>query len=99
MCRVLRVSSSGFYAWRERPPSQRAQQDAVILQHLRVCHARSDGTYGAPRLIDDLRDLAIHVGQKRGCRKFQKVLGSAMVAFLSRLLRIRRGPILRPGLE
>jgi putative transposase len=68
MCRVCRVSPSGFYAWRDRPPSRRAQRDAEILQHLRAFHARSDGTYGAPRLIDDLRDIAIHVGQKRVAR-------------------------------
>ena len=42
MCRVLRVSPSGFYAWRERPPS-RAQQDAVILPSRPLRR-----TYGAP---------------------------------------------------
>ncbi len=68
MCRVFRVSPSGFYAWRDRPPSRRAQRDAEILQRLRVFHARSDGTYGAPRLIDDLRDIAIRVGKKRVAR-------------------------------
>jgi putative transposase len=68
MCRVLRVSASGFYAWRARRPSARATQDAVLLGHLRVCHARSDGTYGAPRLQADLRDLQLPVGQKRVAR-------------------------------
>ena len=67
-CRVLRVSPSGFYAWRDRPPSARAQRDAEILAHLRAFHARSDGTYGAPRLVGDLHDSAIHVGQKRVAR-------------------------------
>lgn len=59
MCRLFQVSPSGFYAWRERPPSRRAQRDAALLQHLRTFHARSDGTYG------HLWDIAIHVGQKR----------------------------------
>lgn len=68
MCRVLRVSQSGFYAWRDRPPSERARRDAELLRHLRDFHARSDGTYGAPRLIDDLRDIGIRVGQKRVAR-------------------------------
>lgn len=68
MCRVLRVSASGFYAWRDRPPSKRAQQDAVMLEHLRAFHARSDGTYGAPRLLGDLRDIAWRVAQKRVAR-------------------------------
>lgn len=92
MCRVLRVSSSGFYAWRERAPSARARADAVILQHLRACHARSDGTYGAPRLIDDLRDLRIHVGQKRVARLMR---AGGLVGVHSRrgVRTTRRGPV------
>jgi putative transposase len=61
MCRVLRVSSSGFYAWRQRPLSARAQRDAVVLEQVRHFHARSDGTYGAPRLVGDLRDVGLLV--------------------------------------
>jgi putative transposase len=69
MCRVLRVSPSGFYAWRRRGPSARAQRDAAVLQQLRVFHQRSDGTYGAPRLWKDLREEAdLFVGQKRVAR-------------------------------
>jgi putative transposase len=91
MCRVFRVSPSGFYAWRERPPSRRAQRDAEILQHLRVFHARSDGTYGAPRLIDDLRDIAIRVGKKRVARVMR--LGGLMGVSRRRAVRTtRRGP-------
>ena len=91
MCRVFRVSPSGFYAWRDRPPSRRAQRDAEILQHLRVFHARSDGTYGAPRLIDDLRDIDIHVGQKRVARVMK--LGGLVGVSRRRAVRTtRRGP-------
>jgi putative transposase len=69
MCRVLRVSPSGFYAWRHRPPSARAQRDAVVVAKLQDFHQRSDGTYGAPRLWKDLREEAdIFVGQKRVAR-------------------------------
>ena len=91
MCRVLRVSPSGFYAWRDRPPSGRAQRDTEILQHLRVCHARSDGTYGAPRLLADLRDLAIHVGQKRVAR-VMKLGGLVGVSRRRGVRTTRRGP-------
>src|SRR5262249_45612842 len=45
MSRVLGVSSSGFYAWCVRPASRRAQADAVLLEQIRVIHARSCGTY------------------------------------------------------
>jgi putative transposase len=91
MCRVFRVSPSGFYAWRDRPPSRRAQRDAEILQHLRVFHARSDGTYGAPRLIDDLREIGMRVGQKRVARVMK--LGGLVGVSRRRAVRTtRRGP-------
>ena len=68
MCRVLGVSESGYYSWRTRAPSARAQRDAVLLPQLRAFHARSDESYGAPRLLHDLRDVGERVGQKRIAR-------------------------------
>jgi putative transposase len=68
MCRVLGVSESGFYAWRDRAPSARAQRDAELIPQLRAFHARSEETYGAPRLLHDLRDIGERVGQKRIAR-------------------------------
>ena len=73
MCRVLRVSSSGFYAWRTRGPSQRAVDDASLTMKIEFFHARSVGTYGAPRLWKDLREEADRfVGQKRVARLMRK---------------------------
>lgn len=91
MCRVFRVSPSGFYAWRDRPPSTRAQRDTEILTHLRAFHARSDGTYGAPRLIGDLREVDIHVGQKRVAR-VMKLGGLVGVSRRRGVRTTRRGP-------
>jgi len=68
MCRVLEVSESGYYAWRGRPPCARAVRDAALLAELRGFHARSDGTYGAPRLLQDLVDAGHAVGRKRVAR-------------------------------
>jgi len=68
MCRVLRVSPSGYYAWRQRGPSRRARTDVALLADLRTYHQRSDGTYGAPRLLEDLREAGVRVGQKRIAR-------------------------------
>ena len=73
MCRVLGVSTSGFYAWRERPPSARAEQDAVILERMAFIHERSRGTYGAPRIHFELgEDFGIHCGKKRVARLMRK---------------------------
>jgi transposase InsO family protein len=68
MCRVLEVASSGFYAWRTRGPSARAVADLQVLAAVRVAHAESDGTYGAPRVHQELRDAGQRVGKKRVAR-------------------------------
>jgi transposase InsO family protein len=68
MCRVLEVAPSGFYAWRTRAPSARAQADAQVLGAVRAAHAESDGTYGAPRVHGEVRAVGHHVGKKRVAR-------------------------------
>jgi putative transposase len=68
MCRVLGVSPSGYYAWRIRPPSRCAQRDAELLSAIRAAHVSSDGTYGAPRVHEELRDHGACVGRKRIAR-------------------------------
>ena len=54
MCRLLDVSPSGFYAYRDRAPSKRAVANADLLERIRVFHTASDGTYGAVRVREDL---------------------------------------------
>jgi putative transposase len=68
MCRVLKVSTSGYYAWRKRPPSKRAQKDAMLTKKIRQIHERSRGTYGSPRVHAALQDEGIRVGKKRVAR-------------------------------
>ncbi len=65
MCRLLGVSTSGFYSWLKRPLSERQQTDADLLLRIRRSHARSDGTYGVPRIYEDLYEEGIRVGRKR----------------------------------
>jgi putative transposase len=68
MCRLLDVSTSGYYAWRGRGPSARALEDAALTERIRGYHERSRGTYGTPRIHEDLADEGIHVGRKRVAR-------------------------------
>jgi putative transposase len=68
MCRVLEVSSSGYYAWRQRQPSPRAQTDQKLSKRIGEIHERSKGTYGAPRIHAELADAGVGVGRKRVAR-------------------------------
>ena len=55
MCRVLGVSTSGFYAWRKRKPSKRSLKDSKLKALITKIHRDSRGTYGAPRIHAELR--------------------------------------------
>jgi putative transposase len=68
MCRVLGVSSSGYYEWRDRGPSARARDDAALLESIEGHHLASRGTYGSPRIHTDLAEEGVHVGRKRVAR-------------------------------
>lgn len=54
MCRCLRVSRSGFYAWDRRPPSGRKVDNQRLLVRIREHHKASDGVMGAPRMHEVL---------------------------------------------
>jgi putative transposase len=68
MARLLGVSTSGYYAWLIREPSQHAGSDAQLLARIRTLHASSRGTYGAPRIHAQLAREGVHVGRKRIAR-------------------------------
>jgi putative transposase len=85
MCRLLGVSTSGYYAWRGRPPSRRSLDDATLEQRIREIHATSYGTYGAPRIHAELREMGVPVGRKRIARLMRR----AGLAGVSRRKRIR----------
>jgi len=65
-CRVLKVSESGYHAWRSRPPSVRAIADAELTAVIRDIHETARGTYGIRRVRAELR-LGRHrpVGYRR----------------------------------
>ena len=68
MCRVLKVSASGYYAWRDRPPCRRAIDNAVLTERIRSVHTESDATYGMPRVRAELIDQGVVVSRQRVAR-------------------------------
>ena len=96
MARVLEVSASGYYAWRNRPASRRATADADLIRRIRTAHATSRGTYGAPRIHAELKAAGVAIGKKRVAR----LMRSASLAGASRRRRIattRRDPAHHPA--
>ena len=68
LCRLLGVSRSGYYAWRNRPPSERARFDAVLSEKIETIHRNSRATYGSPRVHAELRTIGIRCSRKRVAR-------------------------------
>ena len=68
-CRVLEVSRSGYYDWRDRPASPRAVADADLVETITAVHEGSRGTYGSPRVHAELvLGLDYRCGRKRVAR-------------------------------
>ena len=65
MCEVLAVSCSGFYAWKARPASARALEDAKLVVAIKAAHKAGRGAYGSPRVFRALRKQGKRVGKKR----------------------------------
>jgi putative transposase len=68
LCRALRVSASGYYAWTKRKPSARSTSDAKLTTSIRAIYEDSRQTYGAPRVHAALANNGIFVGKKRVAR-------------------------------
>ena len=65
MCRLLGVSASGYYAWRQRPESAREQRDRNLLQKIRSIHRASRGVYGSPRIHAELVAEGVELGRHK----------------------------------
>ena len=74
MSRVFNVSASGYYAWIERPPSKRTQEDARLEVEIKAAHKRTRQTCGSERLQHDLAEHGVQIGVCR-IRRIRKKLG------------------------
>ena len=63
-CRVLAVARSGYYEWRRRPVSERAQRRASLTAQIREFHVGHHASYGSPRVHRELRSRGEAVNEK-----------------------------------
>ncbi|NVJ21995.1 IS3 family transposase [Myxococcus sp. AM011] len=68
LCRMLKVSRSGFYAWSQRPASARQREDAQLKVLVHEAHQKGRCTYGSPRIHRALRNQGVRVGRNRVIR-------------------------------
>ena len=68
MCRVLGVSVSGYYAWTQRPASNRSQEQLTIVTAIKEIHKESHGAYGSPRITATLKKRGIKCSRPRVAR-------------------------------
>ena len=88
MCQVLGVSTSGYYAWRKRAPSARAQANQRLVAAIRRIHAASRGSYGSPRIHAELLAQGFQVSENRVARLMR-----------AHAIRARRKPGWRPSTD
>lgn len=96
MCRLLGVSTSGYYAWRNRPLSERARADILLTARIRAIHERSRGTYGVPRIHAELAADGVGVGRNRIARLMSKA-GLEGISRRRKTRTTRRQPDARPA--
>ncbi len=65
LCQIMDVSTRGYRAYRSRPLSQSQRKDMVVLAHIREQFALSLGSYGRPRMTEELKELGFDVGHRR----------------------------------
>ena len=68
MCRVLKVSPSGYYGWLKRPESRRSQENRFLLWEIKLVHERSRKRYGSPRVTAELHAEGVRCSENRVAR-------------------------------
>ena len=74
LCEVLGVSRSGYYRWDQHRTTRRQSEDAVLSERIMAAHRHGRGTYGAPRIVEELRAEGIRISKRR-CARLMKSKG------------------------
>ena len=72
MCRVLEVSTSGYYAWLHREPSEQSQRKAELTAKVKAAHEDSRGSHGSPRVTKKLNESGEKVSEKTVAKIMQE---------------------------
>ncbi len=78
MCRVLAVSKSGYFAWRDGRESPRRSRDRALTVQIGIIHRERRQTYGSPRVYQELKARGMALGRKR----VERLMKSAGIAVL-----------------
>tara|TARA_R110000787_G_scaffold187093_10_gene298902 strand:- start:3176 stop:4033 length:858 start_codon:yes stop_codon:yes gene_type:complete len=92
MCRCLKVSPSGYYAWEVRAPSATAVDNDRLLERIREIHDDSRGVIGAGRMQEDL----LHEGETASLNRIARLMAAHGIQGWPRKKRIGKG---KPGLR
>jgi len=65
LCHVMNVSPRSLQAFRSRPASRRQRTDMVVLAHIKEQSRLSLGSYGRPRMTEELKEAGVNVGHHR----------------------------------
>ena len=65
MCHVMDVSPRGLRAFRNRPASRRQRSDLVTLAHIKEQSRLNLGSYGRPRMTEELKEIGLNIGHRR----------------------------------
>lgn len=98
MCRLLGVARAGYYAWLDHPISDRAQEDARLLRLIRASFTASHGIYGAPRVLQDLRERGETCSKHRVARLMREDGLRALHGYRTRHIPVAKPQALIPNL-
>lgn len=87
LCRVMNVSPRGLRAFRSRPASRRQHMDMVVLTHIKEQSRLSLGSYGRPRMTEELKEVGVDVGHRRVGRLMRE---NRIVVERTRKFKVRR---------
>ncbi|GAB4020910.1 hypothetical protein GCM10028808_64010 [Spirosoma migulaei] len=86
MCKVLKVSSSGYYYWCKHPVGARQLKQAQLLGDIQQLHIQSQYRYGSPRIADELRERGVKASRNRVARLMHK---AAIRSIMYKKFRVR----------